>query len=133
MAGCIAATALLAACERSRDLSAPLICARVKPVLTVDGQTFKDLNANRAVDPYEDRRLPVEQRIEDLVGRMTGEEKAGMMLIQTLNSAVGKFSPQGKLPFALASNAAAIVAQAPDAPGYPPADTLFPFGFGLTY
>jgi beta-glucosidase len=45
----------------------------------------------------------------------------------------GKFTPQGKLPFALASNATAIVAQAPDAPGYPIADTLFPFGFGLTY
>ena len=45
----------------------------------------------------------------------------------------GKFAPQGKLPLALASNAAAIVVQAPDAPGYAGADTLFPFGFGLTY
>jgi len=45
----------------------------------------------------------------------------------------GKFKPQGKLPFALAGNAQAIVRQASDAPGYDKADTLFPFGFGLTY
>jgi beta-glucosidase len=43
------------------------------------------------------------------------------------------FKPQGKLPFALANNSLAIVNNQPDAPGYPAADTLFPFGFGLTY
>jgi beta-glucosidase len=41
--------------------------------------------------------------------------------------------PQGKLPFALANNSQAIVDNLPDAPGYPAADTLYPFGFGLTY
>lgn len=45
----------------------------------------------------------------------------------------GRASPQGKLPFALANKAEAIVTQAPDAPGYPPEDTLFPFGFGVSY
>lgn len=45
----------------------------------------------------------------------------------------GRFPPAGRLPFALASRAGAIVDQASDAPGYDPADTLFPFGFGLTY
>jgi beta-glucosidase len=39
----------------------------------------------------------------------------------------------GKLPFALANKAEAIVTQAPDAPGYADADTLYPFGFGLSY
>jgi beta-glucosidase len=46
---------------------------------------------------------------------------------------MGKFNPSGKLPFALAKTSAAVVAQDPDAPGYPEEDTLFPFGFGLTY
>ncbi|MOA07782.1 hypothetical protein D3C78_1275000 [compost metagenome] len=41
--------------------------------------------------------------------------------------------PQGKMPFALANKAAAIVTQDPDAPGYPAADTLYPFGHGLSY
>ena len=45
----------------------------------------------------------------------------------------GKFKPTGKLPFALANSPEAIVKQDPDAPGYPKTDTLFPFGFGLTY
>lgn len=45
----------------------------------------------------------------------------------------GKFKPNGKLPFALANSLDAIKKQDPDAPGYPEADTLFPFGFGLSY
>ncbi|MHC5557787.1 glycoside hydrolase family 3 protein [Kocuria sp. U4B] len=64
----------------------PELQARVKKKLTVKGRTFKDLNANGALDPYEDWRLPVERRVEDLVGRMTLEEKAGLMLIDTLNA-----------------------------------------------
>jgi beta-glucosidase len=46
---------------------------------------------------------------------------------------LGKFNPTGKLPYALAKTSAAIVKQAPDAPGYPEEDTLFPYGFGLNY
>jgi beta-glucosidase len=45
----------------------------------------------------------------------------------------GRSKPTGKLPFALPANAQAVVRQASDAPGYEGADTLFPFGFGLTY
>nr|MCU0401597.1 glycoside hydrolase family 3 C-terminal domain-containing protein [Algoriphagus sp.] len=46
---------------------------------------------------------------------------------------MGKFNPTGKLPYALAKTSAAVIAQEPDAPGYPEKDTLFPFGFGLNY
>jgi Beta-glucosidase-related glycosidases len=45
----------------------------------------------------------------------------------------GKYNPTGKLPFALAGNSQALLRQASDAPGYDRADTLFPFGFGLSY
>lgn len=45
----------------------------------------------------------------------------------------GRFRPVGRLPFALANNLQAVIDNAPDAPGYPEADTLFPFGFGLRY
>jgi beta-glucosidase len=45
----------------------------------------------------------------------------------------GRVNPRGKLPFALARTQQAILDNAPDAPGYPPADTLFPFGHGLSY
>lgn len=32
------------------------------------------------MDPYEDFRVPVEKRVEDILSQMTIEEKAGMML-----------------------------------------------------
>ena len=44
---------------------------------------FKDLNKNGRLDPYEDWRLPIERRVEDLLGKMTLEEKVGFMLIST--------------------------------------------------
>ncbi len=41
--------------------------------------------------------------------------------------------PGGRLPFALPRSVQAVADNAPDAPGYPAADTLFPFGHGLRY
>ncbi len=49
------------------------------PRLTENGYTFRDLNKNGKLDPYEDRRLPIEERVEDLLTQMTLEEKAGLM------------------------------------------------------
>lgn len=46
----------------------------------------QDLNKNERLDLYEDWRQPVASRIEDLLGQMTLEEKAGMLLINTLNA-----------------------------------------------
>jgi beta-glucosidase len=40
---------------------------------------FRDLNKNGRLDPYEDPRRPIEERVEDLLGQMTLEEKAGLM------------------------------------------------------
>ena len=45
----------------------------------------------------------------------------------------GKHPAQGKLPFALANSAEAILRQHSDVPGYSEEDTLFPFGHGLEY
>ena len=39
----------------------------------------RDLNKNSRLDPYEDPRLPVEERVTDLLSQMTLEEKAGLM------------------------------------------------------
>jgi beta-glucosidase len=64
----------------------PELEARAKDVITVKGRQFKDLNANGTLDPYEDWRLSVDERVEDLVGQMSLDEKAGLMLIDTLNA-----------------------------------------------
>ncbi|AJR06163.1 glycoside hydrolase family 3 protein [Photobacterium gaetbulicola] len=45
----------------------------------------------------------------------------------------GKFNPQGKLPFALANSAEAIIRQDSDDPSYKDGDTLYPLGHGLSY
>jgi beta-glucosidase len=45
-----------------------------------DGElSFRDLNKNGRLDPYEDPRRPVEERVADLLAQMTLEEKAGLM------------------------------------------------------
>ena len=41
---------------------------------------FKDLNRNGVLDPYEDWRLPAEERAADLASRLTLDEMAGLML-----------------------------------------------------
>ena len=66
---------------------------RKKNIITVDGLEFKDLNGNGKLDRYEDWRLPVEERVKDLLSQMTTEEKAGLMMIDTLNAEF-----EGKLP-----------------------------------
>ena len=57
-------------------------------VLKVKGLNFKDLNRNGKLDPYEDWRLPVDERAADLASKMSVEQIAGLML----------YSPQQSLP-----------------------------------
>jgi beta-glucosidase len=64
----------------------PIISAQVKAVITVDGKQFKDLNANGKLDAYEDWRLSVDERINDLVAQMSDTEKVGMMMINDNNA-----------------------------------------------
>ncbi len=47
--------------------------------LTQDGFSFRDLNKNNELDPYENSRLDIDQRIEDLLSQMKLEEKVGLM------------------------------------------------------
>src|SRR5690349_10344286 len=50
-------------------------------IQTENGFRFRDLNKNGKLDVYEDPRQPVEARVEDLLGQMTIEEKAGLLFI----------------------------------------------------
>lgn len=51
------------------------------PVLSIDGHDFRDLNKNGKLDAYEDYRVNIEDRITNLIGQMSLEEKAGTMFI----------------------------------------------------
>lgn len=64
----------------------PNLGARVKQIVEVDGLQFHDLDGDGRLTPYEDWRLPAEDRAADLVGRMSLEEKAGLMLVDTVNA-----------------------------------------------
>ena len=61
---------LLIVCSTAAVGSAPkqpTLGHRSAPLLTVDGLTFKDLNRNGKLDPYEDWRLPAYVRAADLI------------------------------------------------------------------
>ena len=57
----------------------PELGARKVEIISEGQYQFKDLNKNGSLDKYEDWRLPMEERIADLVSQMTLEEKAGLM------------------------------------------------------
>lgn len=48
--------------------------------ITVDGQSFVDLNKDGELQPYEDTRLSTAQRVEDLLSRLSNEEKASLLI-----------------------------------------------------
>lgn len=81
VAGCVA-TLALAACGNndSETYKQPVFGATTYAQLKVDGYAFKDMNRNGKVDPYEDWRLSAEARADDLLSRMSLDEKAGLMM-----------------------------------------------------
>lgn len=52
-----------------------------KPVKIIEseGNEFRDLNKNGVLDPYEDWRIFADQRTDDLISKMSLEEKVGLM------------------------------------------------------
>jgi Beta-glucosidase-related glycosidases len=48
--------------------------------VTVAGKKFADLNKNGKLDVYEDTRLPLDTRLNNIVSQMTDEEKASFLI-----------------------------------------------------
>lgn len=63
--------------------------------LTVNGYTFLDRNANGQLDPYEDARQPMQERVADVLSQMTLEEKLHLLKGSGLASAMGQGDPDG--------------------------------------
>ncbi|MEG3175399.1 glycoside hydrolase family 3 N-terminal domain-containing protein [Sphingomonas sp. RB3P16] len=72
----------------------PKLSSQGVPLLQVDGRSFRDLDRNGRLHPYEDWRLAPSVRAADLVTRMTLAEKAGLMVIPVLagNAPFGQIS-----------------------------------------
>jgi beta-glucosidase len=75
-------------------------------IKTENGLPYRDLNKNGKLDIYEDPRQPIEVRVEDLLGQMTLEEKAGMLFIN--GSVVNEDSSIEKKPGAPRSELVAV-------------------------
>ena len=72
---CIVSLGFAKGTSEAKTAVQPDIDAHMKRVITVGNYRFKDLNGNGILDPYEDWRLPVDKRIEDLINKMTLKKK----------------------------------------------------------
>ncbi|MBI4893187.1 MAG: glycoside hydrolase family 3 C-terminal domain-containing protein [Acidobacteria bacterium] len=79
---------------KSAQPQQPNLGTRSTPVLKLAGLSFKDLNRNGRLDPYEDWRLPIDRRVADLLARMSVQEKAGLMFHASISGATG---PNGEV------------------------------------
>jgi len=57
----------------------PTIGVTLVGVLKVDGLYFKDSDNDQELDAFEDWRLPVADRVADLLGKLTLDQRAGLM------------------------------------------------------
>ena len=77
--------AVLVSCTGKEKKPQPVLGTRSVAIIEKRGLKFKDLNKNGKLDKYEDWRLTPEERSKDLLSKMSVEEKAGFMLINSLN------------------------------------------------
>lgn len=80
-----------------------------KPVLIIDGEEYRDLNANGSLDPYEDRRRSIDERVEDLLAQMTLREKAGAMMMWVAPNDVDSFPPPRRKQYKMDETSAEIL------------------------
>ncbi|ROS30993.1 glycoside hydrolase family 3 protein [Cellulomonas sp. PhB150] len=73
----------------------PALSTRSVPIISVHGLKFRDLDRNGRLTPYEDWRLSPSARARDLLGRMTLEQKAGLMVHGTLPASGSGYDPAG--------------------------------------
>lgn len=106
--------------------AAPEVVARTAPILEADGKPFKDLDRNGRLDPYEDWRRPTDERVSDLISRMTVAEKAGLMMFASHSGFMG---PNGEVLDTLAAppkGALKSPVNVSGVPGFDPADKPSP-------
>ena len=54
--------------------------------IQIDGKTFRDLDHDGVLSPYEDWRLTPQERAKDLLSRLSLKEKVGLLLHGTLKT-----------------------------------------------
>ncbi len=69
--------------------------------VTVDGYTFLDRNGNGELDIYEDNRISINERVEDLLSQMTIDERIHLLKGSGIASAAGMVEPGTGIPGAV--------------------------------
>ncbi len=78
----LAAVLTFSACKQTPAPPLDPLVEQKSSVIQKDGDfAYRDLNKNGKLDVYEDRRQPIDDRINDLLAQLNLEEKAGMMFI----------------------------------------------------
>lgn len=82
---CFLAAMVFVSCLKKETKPQPVLGFRTVAILEKHGLKFKDLNKNGKLDRYEDWRLTTTERSQDLLSKMSLEEKVGFMLINSAN------------------------------------------------
>ena len=93
-----------------------------KSILTVDDKQYRDLNANGEVDAYEDWTLPVEERVDDLLTRMSKEQKAGLLYESSFAGSISDIDITDDLKTSLTNSQARVALFRNPGAGYTAAD-----------
>jgi beta-glucosidase len=83
-AAAFAVSGMAAAQAAPPSAAQPKLGSRTGALITSGGLTFRDLDRDGKLSPYEDWRLSPQARAADLTARMTLDEKAGAMMHGTL-------------------------------------------------
>lgn len=62
-----------------------------------EGILFRDLNGNGAMDDYENPTLPIAARVDDLLARLSVEEKAGLLFQEIVPSGPSDTVPEAEI------------------------------------
>ncbi len=68
---------------------------RLETIINDDGSSYRDLNRNGVMDPYEDARRPIPERVTDLIGRLSTHEKVGLMFQTIIEAGADGEIPSG--------------------------------------
>lgn len=84
----------------TKEAAQPQLGSRTGRYVEQDGLKFRDLDGDGTLAPYEDWRRSAAERAADLVGRMSTEEKAGLMIIGSHYPGYSPHAPEteGKNP-----------------------------------
>lgn len=72
----------------------PELGSRTGRFIEQDGLRFRDLDGDGTLSPFEDWRLSPVERAQDLAGRMSTQEKAGLMVIGSHHPGSSSFLPE---------------------------------------